>query len=214
MDEINEKKQIQINVNEEKIKKIKEEIFSKGKTPIHVCEKDGKIDWKNPIIKEGEGAFSDVVKKLTGTKDYDLAASVFDKGRNALPENNYTLAANMTLQVLADGEPKDVIEARLITQQAALYAQGMRYLSRAEGALDDDVFDKQGWNQIFIKNAMKLLRLHNETIEALGKYRRGGEQRVIVQHVNVEGGAQAIVNNGNMVAGGGMKEKINEVTPC
>ncbi len=31
--------------------------------------------------------------------------------------------------------------------------------------------------------AIKLLRLHNETIEALNRHRRGGEQRVIVQHV-------------------------------
>ena len=55
--------------------------------------------------------------------------------------------------------------------------------------------------EFYIKNAIKLLRLHIETIEALNKYKRKGEQRVVVQHVNIEG--QGIVNNGSMIAGGG-----------
>jgi len=54
-------------------------------------------------------------------------------------------------------------------------------------------------SEFYLKNAIKLLRLHNETIEALGKYRRGGTQNVIVQHVRVNDGGKAIV--GNMIAG-------------
>ena len=57
----------------------------------------------------------------------------------------------------------------------------------------------------YMKNAIKLLRLHNETVEAINRHRRGGSQKVIVQHVNVEGGSQAIVNNGDMITGGGGK---------
>jgi len=56
-----------------------------------------------------------------------------------------------------------------------------------------------------MKSAIKLLRLHNETIEALSRYRRGGEQKVVVQHVNVNNGGQAIV--GNVEARGGGKCK-------
>lgn len=47
--------------------------------------------------------------------------------------------------------------------------------------------------EFYMKSALKLLRLHNETLEAVSRYRRGGEQKVIVQHVNVNNGSQAIV---------------------
>ncbi len=55
-----------------------------------------------------------------------------------------------------------------------------------------------------INRATKLMRLHNETVEALSKYRRKGEQKVTVIHknqqVNVNGG-QAIVNEFNPGSG-------------
>lgn len=41
--------------------------------------------------------------------------------------------------------------------------------------------------------ATKLLRTYTAQVEALARLRRGGEQRVIVQHVNVNDGGQAIV---------------------
>ena len=41
--------------------------------------------------------------------------------------------------------------------------------------------------------AVKLLRTYAAQVEALARLRHGGEQRVIVQHVNVNEGGQAIV---------------------
>src|SRR4051812_855420 len=43
--------------------------------------------------------------------------------------------------------------------------------------------------------AVKLLRTYTTQIEALAKLRRGGEQRVRIEHVHVHEGAQAIVGN-------------------
>jgi hypothetical protein len=44
--------------------------------------------------------------------------------------------------------------------------------------------------------ALKLLRLHNETIEAITKRRGGFEQKITVQHVQVnEGGKAAFLSN-------------------
>ncbi len=45
---------------------------------------------------------------------------------------------------------------------------------------------------------IKLLRLHNETTKAAARYRRKGEQKVVVQHVNVNDGGKAII--GNMIS--------------
>jgi len=46
-----------------------------------------------------------------------------------------------------------------------------------------------------------LLRTYTAQVEALARLRRGGEQRVIVQHVNVNEGGQAIVGAVNHPGG-------------
>jgi hypothetical protein len=58
--------------------------------------------------------------------------------------------------------------------------------------------------------AIKLLRCHNETIEALSRYRRGGEQRVVVQHIADK---IAVVNNFGDTGGGGSQENKG-ASPC
>ena len=128
---------------------------------------------------------SDVLKILTATTDSRIADEIFIKGLNALPGNNIARNANIAVQALADAAPQDATEARLCMQETALYTQGMAYLFRAEKCemlLQAD---------FYMKAAIKLLRLHNETIEARSKYRRGGEQRVVVQHVQISNGGQA-----------------------
>lgn len=40
------------------------------------------------------------------------------------------------------------------------------------------------------------------TVDAINKYHRGGEQRIVVQHVNVNDGGKVVVN-GQLVSGGG-----------
>ena len=49
----------------------------------------------------------------------------------------------------------------------------------------------------------KLSRLYNETLETLMRYRRKGEQKVVVQHVQVNDGGKAIVT-GDFQTGGGV----------
>ena len=51
----------------------------------------------------------------------------------------------------------------------------------------------------------KLARTFASQVEALKRYRTGGEQKVTVQHVTVSDNAQAIV--GNVSAGGGGDKK-------
>jgi len=49
----------------------------------------------------------------------------------------------------------------------------------------------------------KLARTFSAQVEALRRYRSGGEQRMIVEHVNVGEGGQAIIGNVNSTGGGG-----------
>lgn len=216
--------------NEEKNKKIKERIkeienlMLPGKAPVRlsplyqssVDKKTGlniqtmedKIDLKQTILREPHSTFYDALEKITATTDLELAEEVFNRGVNAMPNqnNNRVRLCNTMIQTLADREPKDSTEAKLIMQESALFAQGMEYLKRAENC---ELIPQA---EFYMKNAIKLLRLHNETVEVINKHRRGGEQKVTVQHqyVQVNDGGQAVI--GQM--GGGGKEKIAEVSPC
>lgn len=177
----------------------------KGKCPLYVTFNDNTPDF---VIEEtymsmdnpGTAVFQD----LTGTNDMEIAEEIFRRGFLAMPKNNDEQKKfNTIFQSLSDCEPKDSVEAKLCMQGTALYAQGMEYLRRGEHS---NRFDH---SEFYMKFAIKLLRLHNETIEALCKHRRGGEQRVVVQHVNVNDGGQAIV--GSILNGGGVNRKNDEV---
>jgi hypothetical protein len=96
-------------------------------------------------------------------------------------ESNAALAA-------VDGmQPADEIEAMLAVQMVATHETAMEMLTRAKQA------DLMPTLQECGSLAVKLFRTYTAQVEALVRLRRGGEQRVIVQHVNVNEGGQAIV---------------------
>lgn len=136
------------------------------------------------------------LNKLTATQDILLSNNIVCNAVAAQPRNQKNdHSVNIVNQVLADYEPKDSIEAKLCLQAHTLHAQGMQYLSKAENS------NTLPQSDFYMKNALKLLKLHNETVEALNRHRRGGTQRVLVQHVQVNDGGKAVV--GGVFEGGG-----------
>jgi hypothetical protein len=84
---------------------------------------------------------------------------------------------------------RDQLEAMLAAQMAAVYIATMavaRQLATAESIPQQD--SAQGAFN-------KLARTFTSQVEALKRYRTGGEQKVTVQHVSVSEGGQAIVGN-------------------
>lgn len=180
-------------------------------TSTHLKSEDGSITRglsidATFIPKEvkNEDAQSYVMKKIFGTENAAASLDVFKYAAGALPNyfNNPEDDDNSILAGLQEMKVNDIVEARLSACEMVLYATGMRYLSRAE---NERTIPQA---EFYMKNAIKLLRLHNETVEALNKHRRGGEQRVVVQHVNVNDGGKAVVN-GSFDGGG--KENPGEV---
>lgn len=142
------------------------------------------------------------LQKVFGTSDPELFSDIISRGTTAI-RGSQEMRQNILVQVLADYEPKNTIEAKLCAQAHNLFSQGMRMIE------DANQYDMISQQEHCLKNAFKCLRLHNETVLVLDKLRRGGEQKVIVQHVNVEGG-QAAIMTGNFQAGVGVKEKNGE----
>lgn len=135
------------------------------------------------------------LNKWTGCVNNEVVQELLAISVLAKSMGNDSQKLNFLVQALAESEPRDLNESRLCLQASNLYSEGMLYLSKAGKTTS------LNHSEFYMKSAIKLLRLHNETLETLSRYRRGGEQKVLVQHVNVNDGGQAIV--GHVQTGGG-----------
>ena len=93
------------------------------------------------------------------------------------------------LAVLDGAEPQNEIEAMLVIQMAITHALAMRSARLMAGSKEIPQQDSNGLA------LHRLTRTFTTQIDALAKLRRGGEQKVTVEHVHVYPGGQAIVGN-------------------
>ena len=102
---------------------------------------------------------------------------------------------NFLFGVLHGLEPRNEGEALLISQMAASQAMAMKMMTEAAQTDNLEMMDK------LVSMANKLMRTHVAQQEAFARLRgRKSVQKVIVEHVNVEAGGQAVV--GAVQAGG------------
>jgi hypothetical protein len=96
---------------------------------------------------------------------------------------------NFALSVIKSIKPNDQLEAMLAAQMAVTHMAFMTFahrLTRVENILQQDSA-ATAFN--------KLARTYTTQMDALKRYRTGGEQKVTVQHVSVNDGGQAIVGD-------------------
>ena len=109
-------------------------------------------------------------------------------------------AANFVVGFVDGMEPRDPAEAVLLTQMATVHQATMmlaRRLNHVENLPQQDAAERA---------LNKLARTYATQMEALKRYRDGGQQKMVVEHVTVNAGGQAIV--GNVSQGGrGSDEK-------
>ena len=132
-----------------------------------------------------------LLMEALGTTDFDFYhallgqfANVGSQGRN-VDEGG----TNFMLAVVKGIQPRDQIEAMLATQMAAVHAAMMTFARRLNHV--DNLQQQDSAERAF----NKLARTFASQMEALKRYRTGGEQKVTVQHVTVGEGGQAIVGN-------------------
>jgi hypothetical protein len=87
-------------------------------------------------------------------------------------------------------EPKDELEGMIAAQLLAGHNAAMECYRRAMLPNQDFVFRRENLNQ-----AGKLSRTFATLLEALNRHRGKGQQKVVVEHVHVYKGGQAIVGN-------------------
>jgi hypothetical protein len=91
---------------------------------------------------------------------------------------------NAVLAAIDGIRPTDEIEAMLAVQMVATHETAVEMLTHAKQAGAMPHLQECG------SLAVKLLRTFTAQVEALARLRRGGEQRVIVQHVKSTKGAK------------------------
>jgi hypothetical protein len=96
---------------------------------------------------------------------------------------------NFMFAVINGIQPQDQVEAMLAAQMSAVHVAAMTFARRL--AHVKDIRQQDSAERAF----NKLTRTFAAQMEALKRYRTGGEQKVTVQHVTVSEGGQAIVGN-------------------
>jgi hypothetical protein len=134
-----------------------------------------------------------------GTVDHDFAEGLIGQLMSAgTQDEQYDgQGPNFMLSVIQGIMPPDEVEAMLAAQMAAVHMATMSFARRLAHA--EDIPRQDAAERAF----NKLARTFAARMEALKRYRTGGEQKVTVQHVTVNDGGQAIVGSVSPLSGGG-----------
>jgi hypothetical protein len=147
--------------------------------------------------------FAAAICKATGATDIRFASTIYSSCVHALIKNpsdakQVVDKSNEVLIALNSLKPTDEMESMLISKLIVLYFQSMEFFKRSIS----ETQTSPGID-LNINRSTKLTRLYNETLETLMRYRRKGEQKVVVQHVQVNEGGKAVVAGQMVSAGGG-----------
>ena len=101
--------------------------------------------------------------------------------------------------------PNDSVEAMLALQMVGTHSAAMECLRRA--MIPNQLLQA---TDSYLRSAQKLMALYTRQMEALNRHRGKGQQKVTVEYVNVEPGAQAIV--GSVETGRSQPSTVGQVT--
>jgi hypothetical protein len=162
-----------------------------------------RVDGKASTVKVGfdhpdnSTAWLLVVNAL-GTTDYEFADGLISQLLNVGTQgkNLDDKGPNFMLSVIKGIAPKDEVECMMAAQMAAVHMATMTFARRLNHV--DNIPQQDSAERAF----NKLARTFAVQMEALKRYRTGGEQKVTVQHVTVNEGGQAIVGAVSHAPGG------------
>lgn len=138
------------------------------------------------------------IGKILGTVDGSIQMHLINQLPGLFWNTPLDDAANAALAHIENIAPKDSLEAMLAVQMLGTHNAAVEMLRRS--LLPQQTFEGA---EAGINRAAKLMRIFAAQMEALDRHRgKGSEQKVVVQHVNVSEGGQAIVGNVTKGPGG------------
>jgi hypothetical protein len=154
------------------------------------CPPPEEFDTSKPILQHLGGSRSDHWNQM-------LCNQVIKSGwfRENIPDAERQDLYTAICAFLASAKPADAIEGMMAAQLYASHAAAMECYRRA--MIPGQPLEAR---QIQLALAAKLTKANATQVEALKKYRSKSEQKVVVEHVHVYPGGQAIV--GQVTPGG------------
>ena len=131
-----------------------------------------------------------VLLDLFSTGDETLAKMLLAQSLGACGAKDTPQAdqgRDFMLAMIEDLAPRDAVERMLAMQMAATHASLMSVSNKLNSV------DKLHQHEIYERSFNRLARTFTAQAEALRKHRNGGQSKVIVEHVTVNEGGQAIV---------------------
>ena len=166
---------------------------------------------EKPIVVRGDkfgpqnNVPSQSIREHYDLQDSDLLSITFSQiGSLIFPipnedEKHFHSRVLRALELYESLKPQDGAEAMLATQMVGTHEAAMECLRRA--TIPNQSFE--GRNAA-LNHAHKLMSLHAKQLAVLDKHRGKGQQKMIVERVNIGPGGQAIV--GNVEAGSGSRK--------
>ena len=149
----------------------------------------GRITFKPDHPDQAYGYF--LLMEALGTADLDFANGILGQLVNAGSQGQAAESGvNFMLSVIKGIAPKDHIETMLACQMTDVHMATLTIVA-ADLLTLTNIPQQDSAERAF----NKLTRTFVMQMEALKRYRTGGEQKVTVQHVSVSEGGQAIVGN-------------------
>ncbi len=145
---------------------------------------------KEKSVLQLKGSASDII----GSDNMDFMNALFNDlmSNMWLPESTSedtkTMKLNAAMETLRQIAPRDGVEGMLAVQMTSTHQAAMECLRRA--AIPNQTFEGRN---MALKHGEKLLRLYMDQVKTLNKQRGKGDQKMVIEHVNVEPGGQAIV---------------------
>lgn len=154
--------------------------------PVVKWHKDD--DGRNVMVVE-EPSWSTAL----GTKSIDLSQFIAEQLVLLSASNNQVSGKELAFNsaALAEIKPGDPMETMLATQMLAIHKETMAMSRRLGTAETVEV------RKTYVRGLSQLARTFAAQTEALKKYRTKGTQKIIVKHVTVNEGGQAIVGDVN-----------------
>jgi hypothetical protein len=130
-----------------------------------------------------------LMQNALGTSDFPFMVGLLTQLARATGAEIKEQDLNFMISFINQIEPRDHVESALAAQMASVHLammSSMEDLPRATNLLQHGAAERA---------INKFARTFIAQVEALKRYRSGGEQKVTVQHVWVSDGGQAIVGN-------------------
>ncbi len=123
----------------------------------------------------------------------------------SLPKEEHVRQIKAAIAMLEGIQPQGEIEGLLAAQMVAAHNAAMECLRRAMREGQPFAIRDQS-----LKHAAKFMSMYARQVEVLDKHRGKGQQKMTIEHINIESGGQAIV--GQVETGKGPKRQEGSAT--